>query len=189
MATVTLDPESLSRLLTSVGPPAFTAATCTVTTEHVVVAIHGLQSGFKIFGRPIGSIDAEIHLRAHRVTEHSVRIDWELGPLSGIPGPILRMLTSGSMVQGVIRKLLARWGVDGAVEVDATGALVHLERLPWTKHGILSRLQCQRFDVPAGRGQALSAAFTLSEAPATPASKHGHHAAHHGGHRPGGKKR
>jgi len=166
MATLTLDPESLGRLLTSVGPPAFTAAECAIESEQVVVTLRQVKSGMTFFGKDVGHFDIRILLSAKRLDDHQVRIDWELGQIVGVPTALARMIAKGSLVQGKIRSVVERLGIAKAVELDAdnTGALVHIDRLPWMGRGVLKQLTCQRFDIPGGKTHALSVHLALAEA-------------------------
>jgi len=172
MATLTLDPESLARLLSSVGPPAFTSADCAIEATHVAVTLHQVKSGMSFFGKDVGSFDIRILLSARRLDDHLVRIDWELGQVSGIPTALARMIAKGSLVQGKIRAVVERLGIAKAVELDDgnTGALVHIDKLPGMASGVLRQLTCQRFDIPGGKAHAFSAHFTLEEAVSAPAA-------------------
>lgn len=162
MATLSLDAGSLSHLLGALGPPAFTAARCEVDGDALAVCLEGVRSGVSFLGRQLGPIDAELRLTARRLGVRRIELAWQLGPVGGLSGGLLRAASGAGLVQPLIRRLLDRLGLEGAVELAGDTAIVHLDRLP-ARNGVMRLVRCERFDVPGAKGQALACSFTLEE--------------------------
>ncbi len=170
MASLLLDAESLSALLTAAGPPAFTTASCSIDEHQLLVRIKGLTTGMTLFGRDLGRIDAEFRITGKRIDDQRLAFDWEPGAIGGIPAGMVRFIDIDALVQPLLRRLLAGIGVEAAVVSSGRSIEVDLGRLPDAR-GVVAMLRCQRFDLPAARGQAVSIGYTLGGT--------GHHTGHH----------
>lgn len=170
MATLTLDAESLATLLTTFGPPHLVQAQVAVTDEWLVLQLEGVQTGIAVLGKKLGRVDAEVRLQGRRVDDQLLALTWQLGRIAGIPGPMVRLLAPDALLEPLLRRLLSRIGLEGAVTVDGRQAEIRLDRLPDSR-AIARLVRCQRFDLPGPRGQALSASFTVVPAaePVAPA--------------------
>jgi hypothetical protein len=164
MASLVLDAGSLAALLTAVGPPAFTRASCLVAETEVVVRLHGLETGATLFGRALGRIDAEIRLRGRRIDEQRLELCWEPGAVAGVPAAAMRLIAIDALVQPLLRRLLARLGLGAAVESQGRSLTLQLDRIP-DPRGIMLALRCQRFELPEGEGQALAIDFRIGGDP------------------------
>jgi hypothetical protein len=171
MASFVFDADSLAHLLTAVGPPAFRSAACRIDGDALRLDLRGIRSGLSLFGREIGTIGAEVAVRAQRVSARAIAIAWELGPVAGIPASLMRTLAHSKVIQPVLNRLLARWSVAGAVELHESSATIHLDRLPG-RGGIMRLVHCDRFAIPAAKGQAVAGTFRIepAQAPSSPSA-------------------
>jgi hypothetical protein len=160
MLSIVLDAESLGQVLNVIGPPVFTEASCVVEDDHLAIRLVGLKSGVKVFGRALGTIDAEFQIRAKRLDAHRIQLDWQLGPVGGLPAAMVRMIAQPAVVQPMIDGLLDELGIEAAVESDQRTMIVHLDRIQ-ARNGLMTKLSVKRFDIPGARGQALSASLDI----------------------------
>lgn len=161
-----VDAETLGALLSAVAAPRVQEIRC-VREEVLVLQVDGVDVGIQILGKDLPRLGVTLAISAQAPSEVLLDVRLEVREVAGLGAAAARLLPRSLLVRKLVETISKRLRLEGGVEVREDGSLrIALDQLRSSKLPGLTRLRCERCEVPAPDGLAVAVAFRMEDPPA-----------------------